>query len=249
MKRNSTPTAFTLIELLVVIAIIAILASIALPAFIGVQERAQQTKDLSNIKQIGLCLKQFAVDNNGLFPNKPPAADYNASTSTLTSANFSNDAFWWLFPTYTTSEDIFAVPGSAFTPKNPDNVIDDPSTGTRTRTLGPTYHECSYSYITGLTDTSNAALPLVADGWASATNPTTYAVSKSLNGGVWAGKKAVVLFVDASAQIMKCTAGGAVPPLTVLRSGHTYGLFDNTQNSNTDPWLVNTNLQLNPDPN
>ena len=81
MKRNSTPTAFTLIELLVVISIIAILASFALPAFIGVQERAQQTKDLSNIKQIGLCLKQFATDNNGVFPNKAPggAGDYYRS--------------------------------------------------------------------------------------------------------------------------------------------------------------------------
>src|ERR1700716_1892613 len=103
MKRNSAPTAFTLIELLVVITIIAILASVALPAFIGVQERAQQTKDLSNIKQIGLSLKQFAVDNNGSFPNKPPAADYNASIATLGAGSFSNDAFWWLFPTYTTS--------------------------------------------------------------------------------------------------------------------------------------------------
>jgi prepilin-type N-terminal cleavage/methylation domain-containing protein len=244
MKRNSTPTAFTLIELLVVITIIAILASVALPAFIGVQERAQQTKDLSNIKQIGLSLKQFAVDNNGSFPNKPPAADYNASVTLLTAANVSNDAFWWLFPTYTTSEDIFVVPGSAYTPSNPDNLLDDPSGGARLNTLKQ--GECGYSYITGLTDTSNAAFPVVADGWASAANPTTYDVSKSNKGGVWAAKKAVVLFVDASAQIMKCSAAGAAPPLTVLRSGHNYGLFDNTKSVNTDPWLVAANIQLDP---
>jgi prepilin-type N-terminal cleavage/methylation domain-containing protein len=69
MKKH-TLAAFTLIELLVVITIIAILASFALPAYTSVQERASQTKDLSNAKQIGLALKQFATDNNGAFPSK-----------------------------------------------------------------------------------------------------------------------------------------------------------------------------------
>ena len=59
MKK--TTSAFTLIELLVVITIIAILASIALPVFNGVTERANQTKDLSNAKQIGIALKLFDV--------------------------------------------------------------------------------------------------------------------------------------------------------------------------------------------
>jgi prepilin-type N-terminal cleavage/methylation domain-containing protein len=247
MKRNSTPNAFTLIELLVVITIIAILASVALPAFIGVQERAQQTKDLSNIKQIGLALKQFATDNNGTFPNKAPggAGDYNSAPTALAAGNFSNDAFWWLFPTYTTSEDIFVVPGSAYTPGNPDNLLDDPSTGTRTNTLAA--GQCAYGYITGLTDTSNAGFPLVADGWVTPVgNPPAYSVTKSTPGGVWAAKKAVVLFVDASAQIMKCSSAGSATPLTVIRSGRTYSLFDNASSTATDPWLVAANLRLDP---
>jgi prepilin-type N-terminal cleavage/methylation domain-containing protein len=255
MKKNTAPNAFTLIELLVVITIIAILASVALPAFIGVQERAQQTKDLSNIKQIGLCLKQFATDNNGAFPNKAPggAGDYNAATTALASGNFSNDAFWWLFPTYTTSEDIFVVPGSQYTLANPDNLLDAPNASARVNTLKgstPTATgECAYSYITNLTDTANAAFPLVADGWITgmgASASPAYDASKSVKGGVWAGKKAVVLFIDASAQIVKCSAAGATPSLSPPRSGHTYSLFDNTQTSTTDPWLVATNLQLNP---
>jgi prepilin-type N-terminal cleavage/methylation domain-containing protein len=257
MKRNSTPTAFTLIELLVVITIIAILASVALPAFIGVQERAQQTKDLSNIKQIGLLLKQFATDNNGAFPNKAPGGggDYNSATTALGTGNFSNDAFWWLFPTYTTSEDIFVVPGSQYTLSNPDNLLDDPSLGARTNTLkggtaaGAT-GECAYSYITNLTDTSNAGFPLVADGWitgmGTAASPA-YAANKAAKGGVWAAKKAVVLFIDASAQIMKCTSATATPSLSVLRSGHTYSIFDDTHGADVgDAWLAATNLQLDP---
>ena len=70
IPMKNTHSAFTLIELLVVITIIAILASIALPVFNGVTERANQTKDLSNAKQIGLALKLFASDNNGAFPSK-----------------------------------------------------------------------------------------------------------------------------------------------------------------------------------
>ena len=74
---NTKLSAFTLIELLIVITIIAVLASIALPAFTGVKERADQTKDLSNAKQIALALRQFAIDNNGSYPAKAPAADYS----------------------------------------------------------------------------------------------------------------------------------------------------------------------------
>src|SRR5439155_9823895 len=112
MKKNLS--GFTLIELLVVITIIAVLASIALPVFNGVTERANQTKDLSNAKQIGLALKLFATDNNGAFPTRVPGLDYNAAAA-LTSTNVSNDAFWWLFPSYLQSEDNFTVAGSAWT--------------------------------------------------------------------------------------------------------------------------------------
>src|SRR5438045_9043983 len=105
MKRNLR-AAFTLIELLVVITIIAILASFALPAYTTVQERANQTKDLSNAKQVGLALKQFAADNSGYFPSKQPSADYTTATE-LTGANFATDAFWCLFPNYLQCEHIY----------------------------------------------------------------------------------------------------------------------------------------------
>jgi prepilin-type N-terminal cleavage/methylation domain-containing protein len=223
---NRDLRGFTLIELLVVITIIAILASFALPAYTTVQMRAQQTKDLSNIKQIGLALKQFASDNNGSFPNKIPNTDYS-SASPLTAGNLSNDAFWWLFPNYLQSEDIFVVPGSAWTPNPADNVLDPTNAATRSETLegtgggngGGANPECGYAYVAGLTDTSNPAFPLAADGFGTAT-ALTYVSNKSVRGGVWYGQKAIVLFCDASAQIMKCSN-----TFTVNRPGGNTNMF------------------------
>ncbi|HEY6111176.1 MAG TPA: type II secretion system protein [Chthoniobacterales bacterium] len=245
MKRDLR--GFTLIELLVVITIIAILASFALPAYTTVQMRAQQTKDLSNIKQIGLALKQFASDNNGSFPNKVPSADYSTAAA-LTAGNVSNDAFWWLFPNYLQSEDIFVVPGSAWTPNPADNVLDTATAAARAETLegssggtgGGTNPECGYAYVAGLTDTSNPAFPLAADAF-STTTALTYATSKSVKGGVWYGQKAIVLFCDASAQIMKCTLG--TNPI-VTRPGGATNLFSPGAN-----WLDGTaNFVIIPQP-
>ena len=83
----------------VLIAIIVSLISLLPLAFSLVQKRDKQIKDLSNARQIVLALKNFATDHDGEFPNKEPSVDYTGADD-LTSANKSNDAFWWLAPSY-----------------------------------------------------------------------------------------------------------------------------------------------------
>ena len=67
-KRNTT--GFTLIELLVVIAVIALLAALAFPALQQSREASNQTKCLSNMRQLSAAYLLMVIDKDGvLVPN------------------------------------------------------------------------------------------------------------------------------------------------------------------------------------
>jgi prepilin-type N-terminal cleavage/methylation domain-containing protein/prepilin-type processing-associated H-X9-DG protein len=71
MTKSSPPLfhrAFTLIEVLVAVAIIAIMMALAIPALTRALERAKATKDLSNLRQIGIAMQTLLNDNDQLLP-------------------------------------------------------------------------------------------------------------------------------------------------------------------------------------
>lgn len=189
---KSNKAGFTLIELLVVISIIAILAGIALPVFGEVKTKGDQTKALSNAKQIGTACKIYAVDYNGAFPSYTDLAlKTEAKTGT-----FSNAILSTLIPDYLPEKTIFAIGKSKYCKSAGTAKATAPD---RINILGPGENE--WAYVSGLTDTSYARWPLLADGFKPNSTPPVYETDDTKPGGVWKGKRAIVIRCDGSGQV------------------------------------------------
>lgn len=115
-QRPAGQKAFTLIELLVVIAIIAILAAILFPVFARARENARKASCLSNLKQIGLGILQYAQDNDErVVRGWTGNAGYEASDP---NANGGTGKYKWMdsiYP-YVKSEQIFNCPSHGANP-------------------------------------------------------------------------------------------------------------------------------------
>ena len=177
MKRFSKKQGFTLIELLVVISIIAILISIATPALTRALKRAAMTKTLNNARQIKLALDQFAMDNDGQYPNENTAENYNVSANDSAISAFQQLIEAGLLD----DEKIFYV-------KENPNVKSTPPDGDGLIEAG----ECGFGYVSGLSNTSEGKFPIIFDavGKGITSNPQF-----SLK--TW-DRKAIIVRVDGS---------------------------------------------------
>jgi prepilin-type N-terminal cleavage/methylation domain-containing protein/prepilin-type processing-associated H-X9-DG protein len=67
-RIKKSPRAFTLVELLVVIAIVGVLAALIIPAVKSGLSSAKSVQSVSNLKQIGVLVGNYAAENNNQLP-------------------------------------------------------------------------------------------------------------------------------------------------------------------------------------
>lgn len=67
------------IELLFAVCVVGIIASVALPSFVGAQDKARNAQVVSNLSTVELGLQRYAADHDGALPQQDGRLDLIAS--------------------------------------------------------------------------------------------------------------------------------------------------------------------------
>ena len=103
--RTDTKLGFTLVEILVVLAIVVVLAGLLLTVFSRARENGRRSSCQNNLRQIGLAIRQYVGDNDGVYP----AAFEGSSTQ--------QGLFWvQMVAPYAKNPKIFVCPSQTETP-------------------------------------------------------------------------------------------------------------------------------------
>ena len=166
--RLRSSFAFTVIELLVVAVIVLVLGALLLPSIARARQRAYRISCTSNLKQIGLGFKTWAIDNYDLFP----AQRLTNSAGQLHPALFTNTALHFL-----------AMSNELAIPK----VLVCPADVRRPATTFQTLHRTNISYFVGL-DATGTMPQMLLSGDRNLTNGfpvTNYVLYFSTNSPAW----------------------------------------------------------------
>ena len=128
-RIQSEEKGFTLIELLVVILIIGILAAIAIPAFLGQRQKAQDSEAKSAVRTAVSAAKSYFTENKSY--TGMAAADLRAVEPSLNQGTASGTGF-----TVTVTDADTALVRVRSTTNNNFTITDDAGVATRTCTTG-----------------------------------------------------------------------------------------------------------------
>jgi prepilin-type N-terminal cleavage/methylation domain-containing protein/prepilin-type processing-associated H-X9-DG protein len=92
---------FTLVELLVVIAIIGILIALLLPAIQAAREASRRAKCASNMRQVGLAMRQYWDTHHGRFPLTTATSNPDGTSGLYTKA--------WIYTIAPYMQDVDAI--------------------------------------------------------------------------------------------------------------------------------------------
>jgi prepilin-type N-terminal cleavage/methylation domain-containing protein len=231
MTKSSPPhvrRAFTLIEVLVVMAIIIGLAAILIPSLKSALEAAKATKDLSNLRQIGLLMQSYLNDKDGILPAISAAPGIGTTALPV------------IYPKYLGSKKVFQSPfdkraaseldsGPVSYGLNANMYTASPGiAGNMTKVVSPS--------ATILMAPNYSGDPAISGSWISKAAATPFVANLAPGGGAGMtigpqrnGAKINALFCDLHAETM--TFGPASTDGTFKDTTHPLGLkhWDPTQ--------------------
>ena len=109
MTNNRSP-AFTIIEMIVVLGVIAIMMALVYPAYTSVSQRAKATRDMSNLRQIGMAMQTLLNDTDQILPVTTTWPGISTSTTPV------------LYPKYIATRKVFQSPFDKRTPAERDTA-------------------------------------------------------------------------------------------------------------------------------